>query len=109
MNNQKDIKKMLAYSSIENINFGKNVEVVEYNAFLSTGLKTMVLPEKLTEIPSSLFYGCVSLENLVIGSKITSIDEDVIQYCNNLKTVHFTGTEEQWQAITKPDSQSHLL
>ncbi len=93
-----------SYSSIENINFGENVAVIEISALSNTRLKTVVLPEKLTEIPDSVFWACSALEILVIGSKVTSIDSNIIRYCNNLKTVHFMGTEEQWQAITKPDN-----
>ncbi len=92
------------YSSLESVNFGANVDSIEKSAFCSTSLKTVVLPEKLTEIPYALFYACQDLEKLVIGSNVTSIDREVINYCHKLDAVHFTGTEEQWEAITKPDN-----
>ncbi len=96
-------------SSLETVNFGANVDSIESTAFEGTSLKTVVLPEKLTEIPYGLFYDCKYLEKLVIGSNVTSIDEDVINYCDKLEAVHFTGTAEQWEAITKPADASDLI
>ncbi|MBR3836329.1 MAG: leucine-rich repeat protein [Clostridia bacterium] len=97
------------YSSVETVNIGKNVNFIDYNAFCSSDIKNIVLPEKLTEISSSMFYGCKYLENLVIGSHVISIENDVINYCNALEAVHFTGTEAQWEAITKPENETDRI
>ncbi len=97
------------YSSVETVNFGKNVNSIDYNAFCYSDIKNIVLPEKLTEIPDSMFYGCSYLENLVIGSNVISIEDNVITYCNVLEAVHFTGTEAQWEAITKPEDETDRI
>ncbi|MBE6811373.1 MAG: hypothetical protein E7523_00660 [Ruminococcaceae bacterium] len=97
------------YSSVETVHFGKNVNFIDYNAFSCSEIKNIVLPEKLTEIISSMFYSCSYLENLVIGSNVISIENDVINYCDALEAVHFTGTEAQWEAITKPENETDRI
>ncbi|MBQ6864291.1 MAG: leucine-rich repeat protein, partial [Clostridia bacterium] len=96
-------------SSVETVNIGKNVNFIDYNAFCNSDIKNIVLPEKLTEMSSSMFYNCSYLENLVIGSHVISINNNVINYCDALEAVHFTGTEAQWEAITKPENETDRI
>ena len=96
-------------SSVETVNFGKNVNSIDFNAFCYSDIKNIVLPEKLTEMSSYMFYGCSYLENLVIGSNVISIENDIITYCHVLEAVHFTGTEAQWEAIAKPESETDKI
>ena len=97
------------YSSVETVNFGINVNLIGINAFSYSKIKNIVLPEKLTEISDSMFFDCGYLENLVIGSNVTSIGGSVIKYCVALEAVHFTGTEAQWEAIAKPESETDKI
>ncbi len=98
-----------SYSSVETVNFGKNVNSIDYNAFDYSNIKNIVLPEKLTEMSYGMFYGCSYLENLVIGSNVISIENDIITYCHALEAVHFTGTEAQWEAIMKPENETDKI
>ena len=48
---------------------------------------------------SFAFYGCSSLSCISIPNSVISIDISVFNNCNNLNTVFYSGTEEQWKKI----------
>lgn len=61
----------------------------------------VVVPENVTKINSYAFAGYRKLMSITIPANVTSIGAHAFYRCDNLKTIYFAGTEEQWNAIEK--------
>ena len=48
-----------------------------------------------------------SLTSITIPESVTSIGDFAFSGCSSLKTINYTGTEEQWNAIRKGTSWNH--
>ena len=55
----------------------------------SKNLKTVKLPEKLTELPPYLFSGCTALEKVRMPNVVYSFPEGLFQNCSSLKEIPF--------------------
>ena len=55
----------------------------------SKNLKTVKLPEKITELPPYLFSGCISLEKVKMPNVVYSFPEGLFQNCSSLKEIPF--------------------
>ena len=71
-------------------------------------IEEIVLPPKLTMIPSVLFWGNDVLKRVTIQDNVQSIADDAFLLCDNLKDIYYTGTRQQWSKITIGDSNSEL-
>ena len=66
-----------------------------------TSLASVTIPDGVTEIGSSAFSDCTSLVSVEIPDSVTHIWISAFEGCTSLTTINYTGTEEQWNAITK--------
>lgn len=48
------------------------------------------------------FTSCSALSNLTISANCRTFGENMLTYCESLKTITYEGTIAQWNAITKP-------
>lgn len=71
---------------------------------IPSSVKIIIITEGIEEIPYYAFNGLSYVENIVVPSTITKIDEDVFHKCYNLKSIYFSGSEEQWNSIKIDDS-----
>ncbi len=78
-----------------------DIEFLDNYAFYYSDLVTAVVPDSATELGYYVFEGCQQLENLVLGKGLKTIGYDVLDNTPALSVVHFTGTEEEWDAMTK--------
>ena len=63
-------------------------------------LKSIIIPEKITEITESSLEGCISLEEItLIGVK--KINSTAFFTCSSLRKVIFSGTVAEWNALEK--------
>ena len=74
----------------------KNRAVVTLQSALSSG-------DTVTAIFKKAFYGCEALTAIEIPASVEAIGYSAFANCYNLKTIYYTGTEEQWNAIKKAE------
>ena len=66
-------------------------------------LTSVTIPDGVTSIGGNTFSNCTSLPSITIPDSVTAIGRAAFDSCNSLTTVNYTGTEEQWAAITFGD------
>ncbi len=71
-------------------------------------LQTIVIPEGVTFIGDYAFQDCSRLTSINIPNGVTSIGNYAFSYCSSLTTINYTGTEEQWNAISKGDRWDYV-
>ena len=71
-------------------------------------LKNIDIPSGVTKICDSTFSDCIALESITIPASVTKIEWYAFFGCSALATVNYTGTEEQWKAITIGDENAPL-
>ena len=72
-----------------------------YAFYKCSSLTSITIPEGVTSIGNDAFANCSSLTNVTIPESVTSIGDEAFYGCSRLKTINYTGTEEQWNAISK--------
>ena len=60
---------------------------IQTNAFARTGLKAIDIPSTVTRLGGDAFAYCGSLEKVVIGKKVTQLNQGVF-YSSNVKTAY---------------------
>ena len=62
-------------------------------------LKTVVFKGNLTQINNSAFRYCTSLEEISLPSSVKVIAESAFSHCTSLSKIYFDGTMEEWKNI----------
>ena len=95
--------------SLTSITFPDSVTSIGYNTFTGcTSLTSITIPDSVTSIGVGAFNGCTKLTSITIPDSLTSIGQDAFWNCPNLTDVYYTGTQEQWNAITIESSDDDL-
>ena len=63
-------------SSLTNIVIPEKVTTISASAFDETGLQEVIIPDSVTFLSSSAFWLCGNLKSIVIGSGVTSLEEN---------------------------------
>ena len=58
-----------------------------------------VILENITIISAYMFRECENLRQVYIPKSIKIIEENAFYGCNNIETVYYEGTEEEWDSI----------
>ena len=69
---------------------------------------SIVLEEGTLSITDGAFYNCKGLTSVIIPDSVTNIGDSVFSGCTGLTDVYYTGTEEQWKAISIGSNNSSL-
>ena len=73
-----------------------------------TGLTSITIPDSVTSIGDSAFSGCTDLMSIIIPDSVTGIYYEAFEDCIKLKDVYYTGSEDEWKAISIGSSNSSL-
>ncbi len=83
-------------------------QIGEAAFFYCINLQTINLPEGLTSIGVEAFYYDDALTSITIPSSVTNIDEQAFS-STSLDTVYYTGTVDEWCAITIESENDELV
>ncbi len=72
-------------------------------------LTSCIIPSTVTAIREGAFSECENLTNLTIPVSVNKIDGDNFSNCKQLKTVHYSGTSDQAEAIIISGNNGMLL
>ena len=83
----------LAFSEtgLTGVGIPNTVKSIGYNAFHSTEIPSMILPEGVTQIDKWAFYGCTQMVAAMLPSSLTSIGEEAFTNCTKLVFVSIPG------------------
>ena len=77
---------------------------------LIQGCSTTIIPNDITTIGGNAFSSCCeNLESITIPNNITSIAAYAFDGCDNLTTINYTGTQEEWNKITIEEDGNDIL
>ena len=62
-------------------------------------LRSIKIPDSITKIAGSTFYGCSSLESIEIPKSVVVIGAGAFNSCGRLENIYYNGTKEQWNDI----------
>ena len=57
-------------------------------AFAPAGILSYTIPNNVTAIGEEVFYGCISLTNIIIPQNISAIGEMAFAWCDNLTSIY---------------------
>mgnify|MGYP002745856372 FL=1 len=87
------------YSGNNGVLFNKKkTELIRYPAGKSQTSYT--IPDSVTSIRSNAFAGCTGLTSIAIPNSVTSIGDWAFDGCTGLKDVYYTGSKDEWKAIS---------
>lgn len=87
-------------SKLNNVKFPEKLTLIWSGAFADcTSLTSIEIPKNVTEIKWETFWGCKSLESVNILNSATIFGKNVFTKCTGLRTVRYSGTKEQWDAL----------
>ncbi|MBR2279101.1 MAG: leucine-rich repeat domain-containing protein [Eubacterium sp.] len=97
------------YCSFESVTIPDSVNSIGKYAFCDNNkINELTIGNSVTSIGKSAFKGCSNLTSATIGNSVTTIGEEAFNGCTSLTDVYYSGTKEQWDAITIGSSNSCL-
>ena len=78
-------------TSIETFTIPNSVTVIDESVFYGCkALKSVSISTNIEEIPNSAFYGCSSLNNVTIPNSVTTIAGSAFYQCSSLVNIHLS-------------------
>ncbi len=84
----------------------KNDERYLNELYDRSGLKAIHIPEGVEVIGDHAFYNCSGLTEVYLPASLTSIYIEAFCGADNIETIYYGGSEEQWYNITIFDGHS---
>ena len=97
-------------SGLTSITIPNSVTSIGEWAFcLCDGLTSITIPNSVTSIGYKAFDGCTGLTSITIPNSVTSIGKSAFEDCTGLKDVYYTGSKDEWEAISIGEYNDCLL
>ena len=97
-------------AGLTSITISNSVTSIEKEAFAGcTGLTSITIPNSVTSIGSFAFEQCTGLTSITIPNSVTSIGYMAFYGCTGLKDVYYTGSKDEWKAISIDEYNDRLL
>ena len=74
-----------------------------------SSLTSITIPDGVTSIGDMDFGGCSGLTSITIPNSVTSIGDSAFYGCTGLKDVYYTGSKDEWKAISIDAGNDRLL
>lgn len=87
-------------STLEEVNLPESLEIIGYNSFYNTGIKSIVIPDSIKEIQRGAFRYCGNLETAIIGSGLIKMVSDAFQECENLSELTFKDPDNWYEGYS---------
>ena len=96
-------------TGLTSITIGNGVTSIdEFTFYYCTSLTSITIPDSVISIGENAFCGCASLTSITIGNGVTEIGYEAFVSCSSITDVYYTGTQEQWNAITIDSDNTYL-
>ena len=97
-------------SSLTSITIPNSVTSIGDRAFVDCrSLTSVTLGNSVTSIGGYAFAGCTGLASITISDSVTSIGGYAFYDCSSLKDVYYTGSKDEWKAISIGEYNGCLL
>lgn len=88
-------------SNVTSISIANSVTEIGKYAFTGCkNLTSITIPNGVTKIDDSAFSAC-GLTNITIPSSVDRLGSDVFRFCDALTDIYYSGSEDDWHAISK--------
>ncbi len=95
--------------NITSIELPASLTRIEADEFRScTKLTSITIPDGVTYIGARAFLNCPSMKTLTLPGSVTSIGDSAFDKCSQLTDINFYGTQEQWDGMTRKNSNDPL-
>ena len=79
-----------------------SANLTEIKAYMLEGVhnvKSIELPRGVERIGEWAFMQCSRLETVTLYNGVLQIDDNIFEYCEEIKEIRFVGTQEEWESI----------
>ena len=100
--------------SLVNFEMPNSVKTIGASAFCYVAVETLKLSDNLETIGDSAFEACENLETVYVSDKLQSVGSRAFYACGKtdgnsaISNIYYSGTGEQWSAVTIGASNSSL-
>ena len=86
-----------------NIDFLKYMKAIPARAFMNNrNIVYFIIPNNIKVIDYAAFYNS-SIKKIKIPKSVSIIEEHAFGFCDNLESIEYEGTEEEWKKIQGVD------
>lgn len=89
-------------SALESVSIQGKVTYWDSEVFKGCSfLASVTIASGVTQIGDKAFSSCTSLESISIPFSVKTLGSDVFSYASNFKDVYYSGTQSQWNSVSK--------